>query len=334
MLPAGFGVLNILIVEDLPQTRRLLRTVLRHLGLERVSEAGNITEAFALIKTSPPDLVFTDWDMPGGSGLDLVQMIRNHPDSPDPSLAVIMLTAHGGPTNVTQGREAGATDFLVKPFSPARLEERILDVVSNPRGFVVTPNYRGTDRRRVTRPVARDRRAQSAALPKNVQIFQPDGVLSAKVFGDAEALEQALRKREQMLRSIQQTPSATLSDTESIGLHLDGLAKEALQAVDSALELLHRMGQPLQHLRKTGLETLPASADRVMLSLQTLIGLIEQRDSPIAAVRLHLLVIRAMMRAGQDASSLRLAEELAAQLERVAAEEAAATASLSSKTRS
>jgi CheY-like chemotaxis protein len=326
MLPDGFGALSILIVDDQPQTRRLLRGVLRSLGLERVSEADSVASAFAAIKASPPDLVFTDWDMPGATGLELVRMIRTHPESPDPSLPVLMLTAHGGSANVVRGREAGASDFLVKPFSPARLQERILDVVLNPRGFVLAPNYRGTDRRRAVRAVGSERR-QPEQMPPGVEVFSPNPVLQAKVSGDVEALKRALQQREGLVNAIRAraavpaTAAAAVPPPAAPQDMLDALSRQALAALDNALQSLSAMSEPLRMVRAGGMAALPPSAERVMHSLQGLIDGLQKRDSYTSAVQLHLLALRAILRSADDPGSMRIAEELAAQLERIAAEE-------------
>lgn len=308
----GYGQLHILVVEDVVHTRQVLRGILRHLGFSRVSEAGCASDAFELIRTTPPDIVLTDWEMPGGSGLDLVRMVRTRPDSPDPLMPVIMLTAHGSVEHVVACRDAGATDYLVKPFSPSRIASRITDVVERQRPFVCAPGYRGPDRRRSRRPIAGDRRSPVAPAP-GVRLLPPDGLLAAKVSGDTAALDGALMLRQELLVSIAPQPDELTVSPEM----LDHMVGMALAATDQFFDSLRRLAGPLEQLRRSSL-ALSASATRVVASLQRIAadpaGTVASQD----AVRLHLMALRAILRAADDPRSLQVAEELASQIERLA----------------
>ena len=96
--------------------------------------------------------MFTDWQMPGESGLDLISYIRERSDSPDPLLPVILLTANGDAEHVLRARKAGADDYLVKPFSLSRIIDRVTRVVTKQRPFIVSSVYKGPDWRRVSPP--------------------------------------------------------------------------------------------------------------------------------------------------------------------------------------
>ncbi len=325
MLPSGYGALDILVVDDIANTRHILRAILRHMGFARVTEAAGVAEALARIREAPPDLIFTDWDMPGASGLDLIRIVRSHPDSPDPTLPVILLTAHGDRKYVKAGRDAGATDFLVKPLAPARIRERILDVVSRPRGFVLAPGYKGPDRRRTDRPVAHDRRAR-AAPAGDVVLLPPDGLLLAKVSGDVGAMTRALQARASAIRALTAPPppvafpahvpaSVPVLGMSEEALDLDRLAGEALTAIDRCADTLARMAVPLDRFRRSALGRVPPSAERVLASMQRLIA------DPVGAaetpglIGLHLMAIRAMLRADRDPAAERTAAELADQID-------------------
>jgi len=319
MLPSGYGALDILIVDDIANTRHILRAILRHMGFTRVSEAAGVAEALRRVREAPPDLIFTDWDMPGASGLDLIRIVRSHPDSPDPTLPVILLTAHGDRQFVKAGRAAGATDFLVKPLAPARIRERILDVVGRPRGFVLAPGYRGPDRRRTDRPVAHDRRSR-AAPDGGVLLLPPDGLLMAKVTGDEAAVTRALQVRAAAIRALTAPPAplaavppaSALSDAT---FDLDRLAGEALGAIDRCAETLARMAAPLDLFRRSMQGRLPASAERVVASMQRLIADPAGAAETPGLIGLHLMAIRAMLRADRDPSAERTAAELADQID-------------------
>lgn len=321
MLPSGYGALEILIVDDIANTRQILRAILRHLGFARVTEASSTTEALEVIKEIGPDLVFTDWDMPGASGLDLIRIVRSHPESPDPTLPIILLTAHGDRQYVKAGRDAGATDFLVKPLAPARIRDRILDVVSRPRGFVSAPGYKGPDRRRLDRPVAQDRRSLDAPAP-DVVLSPPDGLLMAKVSGDEMAVKRALQSRVSILRALASPPQErsmagmiAAANAVAVREDLDRLVGEALSALDRCADTLSRMSEPLERFRRGALDRMPSSAGRVIGSLQRLIADPARVAADPGIIRLHLLAIRAMLRVGADPGAERTATELANQIE-------------------
>lgn len=316
-IPQGYRCLHVLIVDDVAHIRTMVRSVLRHLGLERVSEAASVDEAFQIIRTLSPDIVFTDWEMPNGCGLELVHKIRNHPDCPDPALPVIMLTAHGSHEHVTIGRNAGVTDFLVKPVSPARIVERLLDVVNRQRPFVVSPGYRGPDRRRVSRPVPLDRRATRSG-ERGVILVQPDNLLLARVSGDEAAVHQARRQKEEALSLIARSLPGAEETEENARRTLAELIDNVLTSFDRTADALLSMIIPLQQLRQVGMTSLPPSAERVVVSLQRILTEGGSVSGDLGLIRLHLLALRAMLNARQTPDQTRVAEELAARIEQMA----------------
>lgn len=236
MLPEGFRQLRILVVDDVAQARKLLRGVLGHLGIREILESASRADAFARVRVDHPDVVITDWSMPGGSGLELIRDIRNDPASPDPALPVILLTAHGGRQEVIHGRDAGATDFLVKPFTSAAVVARLQDVVLRQRGIVLAPGYRGPDRRRVRRIVAQDRRG---APRSGVLVLPPDGLLKAKVSGDRAAQDEA--------EALRAATAAVFARQRSHGALL-GLLEMSLSMEEVWPEALARMAGPVARL--------------------------------------------------------------------------------------
>ncbi|MCW2248168.1 CheY-like chemotaxis protein [Azospirillum fermentarium] len=316
-IPQGYRCLHVLIVDDVAHIRSMVRSILRHLGLERVSEAGSVDEAFQIIRTLSPDIVFTDWEMPNGCGLELVHKIRTHPASPDPALPVVMLTAHGSHEHVTIGRNAGVTDFLVKPVSPARIVERLLDVVNRQRPFVISPGYRGPDRRRTSRPVAVDRRFARSG-EKGVILVQPDNLLLARVSGDEAAVQQARRQKEGALSLIARTLPGAEETEETARRTLGEMIDTVLTSFDRTADVLLGMIIPLQQLRQAGMASLPPSAERVVVSLQRILTEGGSLSGDLGLMRLHLLALRAMLNARQTPDQTRVAEELAARIEDMA----------------
>jgi DNA-binding response OmpR family regulator len=189
----NYGLLKLLFVDDDSLTRLLLRELLNNSYWRNSVIVESAAAAYDAIMTSPPDVVFTDWQMPNESGLDLIRAIRERPNSPEPLLPVFLLTASGDAEHVRAGRDAGAAGFLVKPISVRGITERVIDVVTRERWFIVSPGYTRPDRQRANRPAKVERRSRGE-LPAGVVVLPPDGLLKAKVSGDATALRKALRR--------------------------------------------------------------------------------------------------------------------------------------------
>jgi two-component system KDP operon response regulator KdpE len=110
---------KILIVDDEPQIRRVLRTTLASQGYT-VAEARTGDEALEHIRSERPDLILLDVNMPGISGLETCREIRGSSDIP-----IIMLTVRGTEKDKVQALDAGADDYVTKPFSSEELMARI-----------------------------------------------------------------------------------------------------------------------------------------------------------------------------------------------------------------
>ena len=121
---------SLLIVEDNDASRRLVIELLRAAGFVNLSFARNAEEALDHLQNQAPDLMLLDWNLPGMSGLELVTLIRaaaHRPDVriPDPALPVVMLTARQRANDVALARDAGISEFVVKPFSTSSLLKAI-----------------------------------------------------------------------------------------------------------------------------------------------------------------------------------------------------------------
>jgi CheY-like chemotaxis protein len=193
----NYGRLKLLFIDDAPHTRLLLREMLRNTNWSHAEFVDSAKAAIAQIKANPPDVVFTDWQMPGQSGLDLIRAIREFPDLPDPLLPVILLTAKGDSEHVITARMAGATDYLVKPISLNRIIERVTHVVTRQRPFIVSSTYTGPDWRRVGQQPGNE-----DPLPPGAVVLPPDGLLLAKVRGDRDALRAALQQRAEAIALV------------------------------------------------------------------------------------------------------------------------------------
>ncbi|CAM5786744.1 phosphate regulon transcriptional regulator PhoB [Castellaniella caeni] len=113
---------TILIIEDEPAIQELLCLNLRHAGYA-VQQAQNCQEALALIQQALPDLILLDWMLPDQPGVRLARQLRGAARTRD--IPLIMLTARSAEQDKVDGLEAGADDYLTKPFSLRELQARI-----------------------------------------------------------------------------------------------------------------------------------------------------------------------------------------------------------------
>jgi CheY-like chemotaxis protein len=123
---------RVVVAEDDRGTRLVLRGLLRSLGIREIVECANGAEAYVQIQRTAPDLLISDWEMPEVSGIALTRLVRNHPDSPNPLMPVIMLTSHSNQSLVARARDAGVTAFLAKPVSRKALAARLEAAVQPP----------------------------------------------------------------------------------------------------------------------------------------------------------------------------------------------------------
>lgn len=117
---------TILIVDDEGPIRDMLRVALE-MAEYNCLEAGDAQSAHGIIVDQKPDLIILDWMMPGTSGMELARRLKR--DQLTSEIPIIMLTAKGEEDNKIQGLEAGADDYITKPFSPRELVARLKAVL-------------------------------------------------------------------------------------------------------------------------------------------------------------------------------------------------------------
>ena len=117
---------TIMLVEDESPIREMLKIVLEQAGFS-VNEAEDFDIALEKMVEPYPDLVLLDWMLPGGSGVQLARKLKEHEFTRD--IPIIMLTARGEEEDKVRGLEAGADDYITKPFSPKELVARIKAVM-------------------------------------------------------------------------------------------------------------------------------------------------------------------------------------------------------------
>lgn len=121
--------LKILIADDMPAVRSILRNMLENAGFSAIEEAEDGAYAWDLLcarvnKSEAFNVVISDWTMPGLSGIDLVRAVRGHPQMGD-RIRFLMVTSEGDQARVVEALEAGADGYIVKPFDPAELVEKV-----------------------------------------------------------------------------------------------------------------------------------------------------------------------------------------------------------------
>ncbi len=115
--------IKILIVDDYKTMLRIIRNVLRQIGLVNVDEANDGAEALAMLRVSDYGLVISDWNMQPVTGLDLLQQVRA--DAKLARLPFIMVTAESKVENIVAAKQAGVSNYVVKPFSADTLRSKI-----------------------------------------------------------------------------------------------------------------------------------------------------------------------------------------------------------------
>ena len=127
--------MKFLVVDDFSTMRRIVRNLLKELGFTNVDEAEDGQVALQKLNSLPFDFVVTDWNMPNMDGLTLLQNIRANPSLKH--LPVLMITAEAKKENIIAAAQAGASGYIVKPFTSGTLAEKlekIFEKMARPQG--------------------------------------------------------------------------------------------------------------------------------------------------------------------------------------------------------
>jgi two-component system chemotaxis response regulator CheY len=115
--------MKFLVVDDFSTMRRIVRNLLKELGFTNVDEAEDGAVALQKLNSAQFDFVVTDWNMPNMDGLTLLQTIRQTPHLRH--LPVLMVTAEAKKENIIAAAQAGASGYIVKPFTAATMSEKL-----------------------------------------------------------------------------------------------------------------------------------------------------------------------------------------------------------------
>jgi two-component system chemotaxis response regulator CheY len=118
--------MRVLIVDDAPKIRWILRYILKRKGFTNVTEAHNGKSALKVLKKEKIDLILCDWNMPVMSGLELLNKVRS--DDELKNVPFIMITAEFQKDNIAKAVEAGITDYVMKPFTAKTISEKLQKV--------------------------------------------------------------------------------------------------------------------------------------------------------------------------------------------------------------
>jgi two-component system chemotaxis response regulator CheY len=119
----GIEDTRFLVVDDFSTMRRIVRNLLKELGFINVKEAEDGVDALAKLRAETFDFVVSDWNMPNMTGIELLRAIRA--DAKLKHLPVLMVTAEAKRENIIEAAQAGASGYVVKPFTAATLDEKL-----------------------------------------------------------------------------------------------------------------------------------------------------------------------------------------------------------------
>jgi len=115
--------MRILVVDDFSTMRRIVKNLLKELGMTNVAEADDGKTALPMLKKGGFDFLISDWNMPGMTGIELLRAVRA--DAKLSSLPVLLITAEQKREQIIMAAEAGVNGYIVKPFPAGVLKEKI-----------------------------------------------------------------------------------------------------------------------------------------------------------------------------------------------------------------
>lgn len=155
---------KVLVVDDEPYMRKVVRTLLTSNGVRSVFEAADVMTGLDSVRENIPDAVILDWEMPGLDGTDFMRMVRSPGTFPYPDVPVIMLTGHSERRRVIEAIRLGVNEFLLKPVSSKTLRERLIAVLAHPRPIVWQGDYYGPVPRKLATAIHTDDDAARSSL--------------------------------------------------------------------------------------------------------------------------------------------------------------------------
>lgn len=151
-MKVGLSTVRVLVADDSETMRSLLVGMLMAVGITEIRQASNGKEALDVLRHWTADIAFVDLQMAPVDGIEFTRTVRAARNVTDPYMPIIMLTGHAQMARVTEARDAGVNEFLVKPLAAKAVIERLKAVIARQRKFVRSESYVGPDRRRRVLP--------------------------------------------------------------------------------------------------------------------------------------------------------------------------------------
>jgi CheY-like chemotaxis protein len=149
---AKFSALRVLLVDDHPSIRSIITGILNALGISNVTTAERGDVALNFLAKGKFDLLITDYEMPGMSGIELANAVRKDARSAAPTtnfkIPILMITGNVTRVRLNEARDAGIDEILAKPFTVLAVADRLNSIVKKRREFVICESYVGPCRRR------------------------------------------------------------------------------------------------------------------------------------------------------------------------------------------
>ena len=121
--------MKVLVVDDFATMRKVVRNMLRQIGFDNVSEAENGEEGFRMAKAGDFGLIVSDWNIPVMTGLEFLKAVRADEKTKKPPF--LMVTAEALKENIIMAIQAGASNYIVKLFTPVVFEEKLSAIFKN-----------------------------------------------------------------------------------------------------------------------------------------------------------------------------------------------------------
>lgn len=122
--------ISILIVDDFPTMRKIVKSVLKQLGYSNITEAEDGAMALDILRRNNSiEFVVSDWNMPNMTGIELLKAVRADPKLKH--LPYLMVTAEADKDNIVEAVKSGVSNYIVKPFNAATMKEKIEKIFAN-----------------------------------------------------------------------------------------------------------------------------------------------------------------------------------------------------------